>query len=100
MVRMAQASALASRPAVRLEVRAGGGRPTVYEVGDDGFLIGGVPGCDLRLPGANPAPVLCLISRTARGAGLRRLAPVQLIAVNGRPVSAAALGDGDRVALG
>jgi hypothetical protein len=103
---MAQASALASRPttdgrpAVRLEVRAGGGRPTVYEVGDDGFLIGGVPGCDLRLPGANPSPVLCLISRNACGAALRRLAPVQLIAVNGRPVSSAALNDGDRITLG
>jgi chromosome segregation ATPase len=104
---MALASALAARPAapdglpvVRLEVRAGGGRPTVYEVGDGGFLIGGVPGCDLRLPGPSPAPVLCLISRHARGASLRKLAPVHPVAVNGRPVGSTFLGDGDRVALG
>ncbi len=108
---MPQASARTARPAVpeasasglpivRLEVRAGGGRPTVYEVGDGGFLIGGVPGCDLRLPGANVAPVVCLISRHARGASLRKLAPVQTLAVNGRPSGSTYLGHGDRVALG
>jgi chromosome segregation ATPase len=87
-------------PSVRLEVRTGGGRPTVYEVGDGGFLIGGVPGCDLRLPGGNVAPVVCLISRHARGASLRKLAPVQAVAVNGRPSGSAYLSDGDRISLG
>ena len=103
---MAQASALSPRPAppeapapVRLEVRAGG-RPTVYEVGDGGFLIGGVPGCDLRLPGGNFAPVVCLIARHPRGASLRKLAPVQPVAVNGRNVGSAYLNDGDRVTIG
>ncbi len=81
-------------------MRSGGGRPTVYEVGDGGFLIGGVPGCDLRLPGGNVAPVVCLISRHARGASLRKLAPVQAVAVNGRPSGSTYLGHGDRVALG
>src|SRR5258708_40338328 len=84
MVRMAQASAPAGRPAVsdgsalpvvRVEVRAGKAKPTVYEVGDGGFLVGGVPGCDLRLPGPNLPPVLCLIARQPRGASLRKLAP-------------------------
>ena len=97
---MAQALASSPLPAVRLEVRAGGGRPTVYEVGDGGFLIGGVPGCDLRLPGGNVAPVVCLISRHARGASLRKLAPVQPIAVNGRNVSSTYLNNGDRVTVG
>ncbi len=87
-------------PVVRLEVRSGTGRPTVYEVGDGGFLIGGVPGCDLRLPGGNVAPVVCLISRHARGASLRKLAPVQAVAVNGRPAGSTYLGHGDRITLG
>src|SRR5437764_2125514 len=105
---MAQASPAPSRPpdaanaelpSVRLEVRAGTARPTVYEVGDGGFLIGSVPGCDLRLPGANLAPVLCLIARQDGGASLRKLAPVQPISVNGRAVSSTYLADGDRVTL-
>ncbi len=91
---------VAGLPVVRLEVRSGGGRPTVYEVGDGGFLIGGVPGCDLRLPGGAVAPVVCLISRHARGASLRKLAPVQVVAVNGRPSGSTYLGHGDRVTLG
>ncbi len=85
---------------VRLELRAGNGRPTQYEVGDGGFLIGSVPGCDLRLPGANLAPVLALITRHVGGATLRKLAPVQAILVNGRAVSAASLADGDRISVG
>jgi chromosome segregation ATPase len=89
-----------SLPIVRLEVRAGNGRPTIYEVGDGGFLIGSVPGCDLRLPGANLAPVLCLIARHASGASLRKLVPVQPVIVNGRAVSSVYLADGDRVSLG
>ena len=100
MLRMAQALASPSLPGVRLEVRSAGGRPIVYEVGDGGFLIGGVPGCDLRLPGGNVAPVVCLIARHARGASLRKLAPVQPIAVNGRNVSSTYLNNGDRITLG
>src|SRR5262245_3048760 len=85
---------------VRLEVRIGSARPTVYEVGDGGFLIGGVPGCDLRLPGTNLAPVICLIARQASAASLRKLAPVQPITVNGRPVTSTYLADGDRIHIG
>ena len=94
------ASALSAPAAVRLEVRVGGSRPSVYEVGDGGFLVGGVPGCDLRLPGANLPPVLCLIARQPGGASLRKLAPVQPITLNGRPVSSTYLSDGDRVNVG
>jgi len=89
----------ATLPTVLLEVRPTNGRSTTYEVGDGGFLIGGVPGCDLRLPGANLAPLVCLISRHAHGASLRKLAPVQGLAVNGRPVNSTYLNDGDRVAI-
>src|SRR5262245_35669503 len=85
---------------VRLEVRVGSARPTTYEVGDGGFLVGAVPGCDLRLPGANLAPVLCLLARSPGGASLRKLAPMQPVAVNARPVTAADLHDGDTVTVG
>ncbi len=85
---------------VRLEVRSGGGRATVYEVGDGGFLIGSVPGCDLRLPGSNLPPVICAIGRAAVAASLRRLAPVLPILVNGKAVASAYLNDGDRVTIG
>jgi chromosome segregation ATPase len=94
------ASPPSSLPIVRLEVRVGTGRPTVYEVGDGGFLIGSVPGCDLRLPGSNLAPVLALIARHAGGASLRKLAPVQPVLVNGRAVGSTYLDAGDAVMVG
>jgi hypothetical protein len=84
----------------RLEVRLGSARPAVYEVGDGGFLVGSVAGCDLRLNGANLAPVICLIARHAGGASLRQLTPGQSISVNGRFVHATQLHDGDKVAVG
>jgi YD repeat-containing protein len=88
-------------PVVRLEVQGGSGhRPTLYEVGEGGFLIGSVPGCDLRLPGANLPPVMGLIVRHAGGAGLRKLAPVQPVAVNGRTVTSTLLNSGDKIAIG
>ncbi len=106
---MAHASSL-SRPSaldsdsalatVRLEVRSGVGRATVYEVGDGGFIIGSVPGCDLRLPGSNLPPIICLIGRTAAAASLRRMAPVLPILVNGKAVASAYLRDGDTVTIG
>lgn len=87
-------------PLVRLEVRPSTGRPTTYEVGDGGFLVGSVPGCDLRLPGINLPPVICLVARHAGGASLRKLAPVQAIQVNGKSASATYLIDGDRIRVG
>ncbi len=90
----------AALPTARLEVRPVNGRPTVYEVGDGGFLIGTVPGCDLRLPGSNLPPVLCLIARHAGGASLRKLAPIQALTVNGKAVNSTALNNGDRIGLG
>src|SRR5262249_59668728 len=54
----------------------------------------------LRLPGAGSPSVLCLIARHAAGASLRKLAPVQAVAVNGRAVSSGYLNSGDRITLG
>lgn len=86
---------------VRLEMRSGAGRPVVYEVSEqDGFLVGSVPGCDLRLPGADLPPVICLISRRDQAAGLRKLAPTQSIQVNGQPFAGKTLADGDRIVIG
>ena len=46
-------------PAVRVEVRNGvSSRPAFYDVTGEEFLIGSVPGCDLRLPGTNLPPVV------------------------------------------
>lgn len=87
-------------PAVRLELRHGSARPTTHDVADVSFLIGSVPGCDLRLPGANLPPVLCLLSREPDGVTLRKLAPTQAVLVNARPVSSAPLADGDRLTIG
>ncbi|MFO0844475.1 MAG: hypothetical protein U0797_19110 [Gemmataceae bacterium] len=86
--------------ALRLEVRVGPSRPASYEVGDGGFLVGAVPGCDLRLPGATLPPVVCLIARHAGGASLRKLAAVLPVKVNGRPVASTYLADGDTVQIG
>lgn len=97
---MARAQTGSPGAIVRLEVRLGAAPPAVYEVGDGGFLIGSVPGCDLRLPGPNLPPVVCLIARHATGASLRKLAPVLPIAVNGRPVSSTYLDDGNKLSVG
>jgi chromosome segregation ATPase len=87
-------------PAVTLELHYGSARPTTHELHDVSFLLGTVPGCDLRLPGANLPSVICLISRRSSGVTLRRLAPVLPLLVNGKPITNSPLGDGDRVSIG
>lgn len=87
-------------PEVRVEVKHGTARPSYLTLSDLGFLIGSVPGCDLRLPGANLPPVLCLLTRQEDGVFLRKLVPTQALFVNGRSVSSATLADGDRLTLG
>src|SRR5437870_10165967 len=89
-------SAGAALPVVRLEVRAGGSA-TSYNVGETGFLLGSVPGCDLRLPGANQPPVLALIARQSGGVTLRKLAPIGVLLLNEQPVTEETLHDGDRL---
>jgi uncharacterized phage infection (PIP) family protein YhgE len=85
---------------VRLDVRRGPGRSALHDVPEAGYLVGSVPGCDLRLPGTDLPPVICLITRHAAGASLRKLVPTYPILVNGRVVTACPLQNGDRVTLG
>lgn len=87
-------------PAVTLELHYGSARPTTHELHDVSFLLGTVPGCDLRLPGANLPSVVCLVSRRSSGVTLRRLAPVLPILVNGKAITTSPLADGDKVAIG
>src|SRR5207253_7231670 len=86
-------------PEVRLELRSGT-QSTTYPLGDVSFLIGTVPGCDLRIPGTELPPVLCLIARRPGAVTVRKLTATQPILVNGRPVSSATLTHGDKVSAG
>jgi chromosome segregation ATPase len=85
---------------VRLELRHGSAPPVVYDVASVSFLVGTVPGCDLRLPGAALPAVGCLLTRRPDGVELRKLAPIGALLVNGRPASTQRLDDGDRITLG
>jgi chromosome segregation ATPase len=85
---------------VRLEVRFGSSPFAVYDVPELGFLIGCVPGCDLRLPGSDLPPVCCLIARHAEGASLRKLVPTLSVQINGRAAGTGPLSDGDRLTVG
>src|SRR5438132_8809629 len=87
-------------PVVRLEVRSPTIRPASYDVPDTGFVIGSVPGCDLRLPGTDLPPVVCLIARNAAGASIRKLVPTFSILINGQSVTTSLLVEGDQVTLG
>jgi chromosome segregation ATPase len=85
---------------VTLDVRIGSGRSATYEVGEGGFLIGSVAGCDLRLPGSNLAPVLCLLTPQGGRVAVRKLVAVQPLLVNDRAVSTADLNDSDCISVG
>jgi chromosome segregation ATPase len=87
-------------PEVRLELRHGTAPPASFEMFDGGFLIGTAPGCDVRLPSADLPPVLCLITRTPGGVGIRKLVPTAPLQVNNKPVSQGFLADGDRLRIG
>jgi chromosome segregation ATPase len=87
-------------PEVMLEVGDNQHRSTMYHVAEAGFLIGTVPGCDLRLPGSDWPAVSCMISRHPFGATFRKLSPTQQISVNGKSVSTGVLGNGDRIKIG
>ena len=75
-------------------------KPATYEVADASFLVGSIPGCDLRLPGAGLPPVICLLARQVDGIVLRKLAPTVPLQVNGRSVSLTTLANGDRMTIG
>ncbi len=75
-------------PRVRLDVRAGSGRPVSYEVGSEEFLIGGASGCDLRLPATSLPPVICQLTRKSDAVRVRRLTPALAVLLNGNPLPA------------
>jgi chromosome segregation ATPase len=87
-------------PLVRLEVRMGTARAATHEVPDSGFLVGTVAGCDLRLPGVDLPPVVCLLTRQPQGLHLRKLAALAPINVNGKPASTGYLTDGVKLTVG
>lgn len=88
-------------PLVRIELRHRGARPIVHEIAGEEFLIGSVPGCDLRIPGANLPPIVAQIIRRHDGVRIRKLAPAQPILLNGQPLAAqATLAHGDVLHIG
>jgi len=87
-------------PDVVLEFRQGAGRTSSFAMAHIDFLIGSVPGCDLRVPGSELPAVLCLLARRPGGLLLRKLAPTQMLLVNGQAVGQADLSNGDRITLG
>jgi hypothetical protein len=89
---------VAPLPGVRLEIRGAGTRAASYEMTNVDFLIGSVPGCDLRVSGPEPR-VLCILARQPGGVTLRKLTPTQPLLLNGRPVTSTPLVHGDRVSV-
>lgn len=90
-------------PPVRVEVRHGAAPPVGFDVLGEEFIVGSVPGCDLRIPGGNLPPQVCVIQRTIDGARLRKLAPALPILLNGSPLSPAGqatLRHGDVISIG
>jgi hypothetical protein len=86
-------------PNVRIELRSGGGRPMIHELAVGEFVIGSVPGCDLRLTGANLPALICIITRTADGVHVRKLAPTLPLLHNGQDFLSAELQSGDLLSL-
>ena len=89
-------------PPVRVEVRTSSGQPVRHDIRGDEFLIGGAPGCDLRLPGPNLPPVICQISRRPDGVRVRRLAPGIPVLRNGALLPSnipTVVADGDRLTV-
>jgi chromosome segregation ATPase len=87
-------------PDVTLEVRHAGGRPATYAVGQVAFVIGTVPGCDLRLSGTDLPALVCLLARHPGGLSLRKLALGLPLQVNGLAGMPAQLDTGDRLTIG
>jgi hypothetical protein len=90
-------------PPVRVEVRHGAAPPVGLDVTRDEFVVGSVPGCDLRIPGANLPPQVCSIHRGPDGVRLKKLAQALPILLNGSPLppaGQAVLRHGDVISVG
>lgn len=93
----------AGLPRVRLELRHGSARPAIYEIVAEQFLLGGAPGCDLRLPGTGLPPVVAMLTRQPTGLSIRKVAPNQPILINGQaltPSGSQVLHHGDCLTIG
>src|SRR5262249_43398426 len=95
---VSQVTAPATPSGVAIEVRQGTGPSASYVVPPAGFLVGSVPGCDLRLPGKDLPALLCVIAGDPPL--FRKLAPTQAILINGKTAANGPLQDGDRITLG
>jgi uncharacterized phage infection (PIP) family protein YhgE len=90
-------------PPVRVEVRHGAAPPVGLDVTGEEFIVGSVPGCDLRIPGANLPPQVCAIRRGPDGVRLKKIAQALPILLNGSPLSPAGqaiLRHGDVISIG
>ena len=87
-------------PVVRLEVRMGTARTATHEVPEAGFLVGTVAGCDLRLPGVDLPPLICLLTPQSGGLHLRKLAALAPLLVDGQTPSSGFLDDGAKLKIG
>jgi chromosome segregation ATPase len=85
---------------MRLEVRMGTARTASHEVPDSGFLIGTVAGCDLRLPGVDLPPLVCLLTPRNHGLQIRKLAALAPLQIDGQMPSTGLLTDGARLTVG
>src|SRR5262245_43892492 len=92
--------AVGTPPTLRLELRRGDGPSTAYEFQQESVVLGTVSGCDLRLPGSDLPPLLCILTRRPDGLHLRKLAPALALLVNGQPRSEGRLADNDRLEIG
>lgn len=89
-----------SMPTVIVEVQQGNARANSYPIGEAGFLIGSVPGCDLRIPGANLPPVIAIVSKQATGLMIRKMTPLSVIQKNGVAIGTSPLQSGDVIEIG
>jgi fused signal recognition particle receptor len=85
---------------VRLELRDEDGPPSHFTLPYDSILIGCVPGCDVRLPGGELPPLLCVLTPEPGGLRLRKLASQPAIEVNGQKTIHALLTGNDVLSLG
>jgi hypothetical protein len=85
---------------LRLELRHDGNAATVFELPLQALALGAAPGCDVRLPGGDIPPVLCILSPEPAGLRLRTLAPQPGINVNGHRTIHALLAPGDQLTFG
>ncbi len=87
-------------PFLHLEIRRGRTGYPQRPVCSRNFLIGGGPGCDLRLGGDDIPPAHTLLTISEDGAIAQWLAESPPLLVNGKLTHETTLGDGDQIKIG